>query len=194
MVSLTGHGARRHLGGPHVTLADHAHDVCSLIEIYDLDNITLVGHSYGGRVITQAMATVGQRVQSLVYIDAHTPVVPDTGPTQDRIDLAAENGGMVPFVGYSPDPLLLGGEDGVRWFLERTADQSFACLSAPWQIDLPNNVAKTFIYAAGNTNGRFTQYADAVRNDPAWTYHELDGPHFLMLSHPEELANIVLSA
>ena len=52
--SLTGLGDRAHLLGPHVDLHLHARDVAALIFYEDLRDVILVGHSYGGMVITGA--------------------------------------------------------------------------------------------------------------------------------------------
>jgi len=193
-VSLTGHGARRHESGPHVDLSTHVNDVVTLIETHDLVGITLVGHSYGGRVVTRVAPLVADRLAALVFLDAHAPVAADPGQGPERVASAAANGGMLPFTGYHPDPDLVGGAEGVEWFLERTMPQSFACLSEAWQTDLPDVARKTFVYAAENRPSRFLQYAEFCRADPAWTYHELDGPHFLMMSHPTEVTRFILDA
>ena len=44
-VSLTGHGTRRHHGGPHVTLQDHVDDLVAVFDTHDLMSATLVAHS-----------------------------------------------------------------------------------------------------------------------------------------------------
>ena len=193
-VSLTGHGARRHEGGPHVRLADHVADVVGVIETHDLTDVTLVGHSYGGRVITQVWAAVPGRVTALVFLDAHTPVTGDPGETPGRIALAEANGGMLPFTEYVPDAGLLGSDEAVAWFLARTVAHSFACFTDPWVVEFPALLSKTFVFATGYAPSRFSGYAEACRQDPAWRYHELDGPHWLMMSHPTEVASLVLDA
>ena len=102
---------------------------------------------------------------------------------------------MLPFPDeYSPRPDLVGGEAGVAWFTERLMPQSFACLEAPWVRPLPPELRKTFVFASGYTPTRFGHYADICREDPEWRYHDLDGPHFLMSSHPSEVAEIIASA
>jgi pimeloyl-ACP methyl ester carboxylesterase len=192
-VSLTGHGTRRHESGPHVTLGNHVADVLAVLDTYDLDDVTLVGHSYGGRVITPAALAAARRLAALVYLDAHAPVADDPGQPPDRHATAAANGGMLPFQGYEHDvDLLLPAAR--EWFLERIAEQSFATFTDPWQVELPPDVRKTFVYASANPGSRFTTYAEASAADPAWQYHELPGPHFLMFSHPEEVAEIILGA
>ena len=52
--SLTGLGERKHLAHAGIDLETHIADVVSLLEMEDLRNVILVGHSYGGMVITGA--------------------------------------------------------------------------------------------------------------------------------------------
>lgn len=193
-VSLTGHGTRREAGGPHVSLDTHVADVVAVLETYDLQRVTLVGHSYGGRVITGAAARVAERLAAMVFVDAHAPVAPTPDPAPGWDATAAANGGMLPFSGYDHDVELLGSDVARDWFLSRIAPQSYVTFTAPWQRPLPDHVAKTFVYATANPGSRFGPYAEACRADPDWRYVELAGPHFLMFSHPAELARIVLDA
>lgn len=191
-VSLTGHGARSHESGPHVTQADHVADVVGLVRTLDLYDITLVGHSYGGRVITAVAHEIADRIERLVYLDAHAPTAPDAGQSPERIAEAAASGGMLAFgESYDPDPAEMGGEEGVAWFRERVMPQSFATLATPMR-SLPDGIARTYVFATGYTPTRFAAYARAAREDPAWDYTELPGSHWLMFSHPQEVADIVL--
>src|SRR5579862_2835092 len=50
--SLTGLGERIHLASPTIGLATHVADVVNTILWEDLHDVILVGHSYGGMVIT----------------------------------------------------------------------------------------------------------------------------------------------
>ncbi|GAB3008796.1 alpha/beta fold hydrolase [Saccharothrix stipae] len=56
-----------------VNLEDHVAEVLGLLERLDLRDVVLVGHSYGGMVITTAADRVPDRVRSLVYVDAFVP-------------------------------------------------------------------------------------------------------------------------
>lgn len=193
-VSLTGQGARRHQGGPHVTLADHVADVVGTIDTLDLTGITLVGHSYGGRVTTAAAPHVADRLQAMVYLDAHAPSAPDAGQPPERIALAADHGGLLPFTGYDHDVELLPTEEARRWFLERTVAHPFQTFTTEWQHPVPAGVRPTYVFATESPGTRFGGYAAGAAADPAWRYLELPGPHFLMFSHPDEVAEIILTA
>src|SRR3984885_4044643 len=49
--TLTGLGDRAHLLAPNVGLATFIEDVASTIEMEDLSDVALIGHSFGGAVI-----------------------------------------------------------------------------------------------------------------------------------------------
>src|SRR5262249_55010361 len=54
-------------------LADHVADVVAVLDAEDLRDIVLVGHSYGGAVVTGAAHQRPDRVAKLVYLDAFVP-------------------------------------------------------------------------------------------------------------------------
>lgn len=193
-VSLTGQGARRHQGGPHIRLSDHVDDVVGVIEALDLAAVTLVGHSYGGRVITGVADRVPERLAAMVYLDAHAPIAPDPGQSPERIAAAEANNGMLAFSGYEFDPAIFGGPEGVAWCRDRLVDHPIACFTDPWMIELPGHATRTYVYAAAPEPTKFAGYAAAAEADPTWNHRELSGPHFLMFSHPDEVAGIILDA
>src|SRR5882762_11844283 len=70
---LTGLGERVHLSRPDIGLSTHIDDVVNTILFEDLHDIILVGHSYGGMVITGVADRVPDRIRRLVYVDAFVP-------------------------------------------------------------------------------------------------------------------------
>jgi pimeloyl-ACP methyl ester carboxylesterase len=74
--SLTGQGERVHLAAPTVGLDTHIKDVVNMLLYEALTNVILVGHSYGGMVVTGVADSLPQRIKQLVYLDAF---VPDNG-------------------------------------------------------------------------------------------------------------------
>ena len=71
--TLTGQGERVHLNGPDVNLDTHIMDIVNVIKFEDLHDIILVGHSYGGMVITGVADRIPQKIKHLVYADAMLP-------------------------------------------------------------------------------------------------------------------------
>jgi pimeloyl-ACP methyl ester carboxylesterase len=70
---LTGQGDRVHLARPDIGLNTHIDDVVNTILYEDLRDIVLVGHSYGGMVISGVADRVPDRIRRLVYLDAMVP-------------------------------------------------------------------------------------------------------------------------
>ena len=70
---LTGLGERVHLSRPDIGLSTHIEDVVNTILFEDLHDIILVGHSYGGMVITGVADRLPDRIKRLVYVDALLP-------------------------------------------------------------------------------------------------------------------------
>src|SRR5215210_6214703 len=89
--SLTGLGERTHLASPQVNLSSHIEDVSSAIWYEDLTDIILVGHSYGGMVVTGVADRMPERIAHLVYLDAF---VPASG--QSLFDMTARNADAEP--------------------------------------------------------------------------------------------------
>lgn len=189
-VSLRGHGLRGSESGPHITLADHVDDVVDLVETFDLEDITLVGHSYGGRVITRAWTHLRERIGRLIYLDAHAPlgdaaIRHATGHLESR-------DGMIPFARFLPDPEEFGGAQAVDWFVSRVRPQSAATLASAFAVDLPPSLDATYVAAVGEVDSPFAGYAAAAQAAQNWRFVELDASHWLMVARPAEVASIIL--
>ena len=81
---LTGQGDRVHLARPDIGLNTHIDDVVNMILYEDLHDIILVGHSYGGMVISGVADRVPDRIKRLVYLDAIVPNDGDSATTALR--------------------------------------------------------------------------------------------------------------
>lgn len=86
--SLTGQGERMHLANSTIGLNTHIKDVINLILYEDLKEIILVGHSYGGMVVTGVADSLPNRIKKLIYLDAF---VPQNGETMLSISGSMEN-------------------------------------------------------------------------------------------------------
>ncbi|MGQ0543746.1 MAG: alpha/beta fold hydrolase [Betaproteobacteria bacterium] len=199
MPTLTGLGERAHLAGPQVDLDAHVEDVVGVLEAEELENAMLLGHSYGGMVVTGAADRVPQRIARLVYLDAFVPengrslmdyVLPERGA---RFREEGERTGFV-----TPPPPSLWGitrPEDVAWLRRRETPHPFATMKQP--LHLRNGAAlaripKAFIHCSSPATGSFDQFAAKYRNDPAWRIYELATGHDAMILVPGELAGILL--
>ena len=70
MPTGTGLGDRVHLASPSVDLDTHISEVVNVLEFEELNEVTVVGWSYGGMIITGVAERVLERLVQLVYVDA----------------------------------------------------------------------------------------------------------------------------
>ena len=82
-VTLTGLGERVHLASPSIGLTTHIMDVMNTISWEQLKGVVLVGHSYGGMVITGVADRIPERLRALIYVDAF---VPESGESVERLN------------------------------------------------------------------------------------------------------------
>jgi pimeloyl-ACP methyl ester carboxylesterase len=80
--TLTGLGERSHLLNKDINLDTHITDVVNVIKWEDLSDICLVVHSYGGWIGSGALEQIGDRVASIVWLDAYKP---EDGQKPDRL-------------------------------------------------------------------------------------------------------------
>lgn len=189
-LTLTGVGERSHLMPGGVNLDTHIVDVLAAI---DNDAATgadliLVGHSYGGMVITGVADRIPDRVDSLVFLDA---VVPRDGVACWDLVNDEERQWYVKVddSGFGVPPM--------PFFDDRATSHPLATVLQPLRLrgDLNGFRRRIFVYALdwpGESPLRPSY--DRVRDDPTWICHELDGRHNLMRDRPADLLRILLSA
>jgi pimeloyl-ACP methyl ester carboxylesterase len=198
--SLTGLGERKHLARLDIDLDTHIGDIVSILEMEDLRDVVLVGHSYGGMVITGAADRAPERIKRLVYLDAF---VPENGKctldyvVPERAARLREEGEKVGSV--TPPPLSLWGliqQEHIDFVKPREVRHPFRTMSQNIELKNENALArlpKTFIYCSSPATGSFDQFAAKYRDDPAWQFFELETGHDAMILMPERVAEILES-
>lgn len=71
--TLSGLGERFHTATADIGLETHIQDIVNYILFADLHHVILLGHSYGGMVITGVADRIPERIARLVYLDAFLP-------------------------------------------------------------------------------------------------------------------------
>jgi pimeloyl-ACP methyl ester carboxylesterase len=114
--TLTGLGERSHLMNPGINLDTHIADIVNVIKHEELSDVVLVGHSYGGMVVTGVADALADKIRSLVYLDAF---VPESG--QALVDLAPPEPKPQPASDYALAPLpaaVFGAKPEVAAFVD----------------------------------------------------------------------------
>lgn len=197
--SLTGLGERAHLAAPDVDLETHIADVLGVLQWERLANVTLVGHSYGGVVVTGVADRAHERIGSLIYLDAFVPgdgqaltdlIPPERAAGMRRMAKAEGEGWSLPLaaapVGHVSDP-------------EVTSLLQALCVAQPFaamtqKLDLSGDIEKVdkkaFVLAASYQRSPFRRFAEQAR-ERGWPVEELPTHHFTMLSMPRETADML---
>jgi pimeloyl-ACP methyl ester carboxylesterase len=195
--TLTGMGERRHLASPQVDLETHILDIVNLFKYEELEDVNLVGFSYGGMVITGAAERLPERIARLVYLDAFVPedgqrFVDLLGPHISAVfQYRADTYGQGWLV--TPDPEEVEADWRMTPQPIRTALSPLP-LGNPQALDLP----RTFIYCTADKSplpevwSPLAQAAEKARHAPAWRYFELPAGHMALRSTPVEVAKLLL--
>jgi pimeloyl-ACP methyl ester carboxylesterase len=196
--TLTGLGERAHLASPDIDLDVHVQDVVGLLEMEELRDVVLVGHSYGGMVVSGVAERAADRIRRLVHLDAF---VPENGRcaldyiVPERAAGFREQGERTGFV-EPPPPSLWGlvAPEHVAFARQRETRHPYRCFTQGVRRVNSSAAAlpKTFIYCSSPATGTFDQFASKYRDDPAWRFHELKTGHDCMVLVPEQVAAILL--
>lgn len=192
--TLTGLGERIHLMSRSINLDTHIADVANVIKYEDLSDVILVGHSYGGMVITGVADALPERIASLVYLDAF---VPENGKALVNF-LPAGHPGPAAASDYTLQPLpakFFGAAADVAAYVDaHTTPMPTACFTQPLKLAGGGDRAKkkTYIYCNVPAPTTFTQFYDKLKDDPAWTMHTLPCTHLAQIDMPNELTALLL--
>jgi pimeloyl-ACP methyl ester carboxylesterase len=192
--TLTGLGERAHLLSPDIDLDTHISDIVALFEYRDLHDVILVGHSYGGTVITAVAERVADRIRRLVYLDASVPrdgesnddVIGPTMAAQLRASAMTEGDGWkVP-----PAPYVLQrlSEHPLReWVAASLKPHPLRAFAQPVRLNSPQAAAlpRGFIQT---TRSDLYRGLMARAREAGWRCREIGGGHYAMITEPKAVA------
>ncbi len=195
--TLTGQGERVHLGTPEVGPDTHIQDVVNVLRYEKLSDVTLVGISTGGMVITGVAEQVPELLNQLVYLDAF---VPENGRS------GADIFGPEIMAGFEPIIKSLGAEGWrIPWTFGGDERWTYALVKFMVQPLVVNNpqaarLKHTYVLFTGRSaqdpmdpmlQGALERTATRARQ-AGWNYAEWPYGHVTMLEHPHEVASRLL--
>jgi pimeloyl-ACP methyl ester carboxylesterase len=201
--TLTGLGERSHLMSAAVDLNTHITDVVNVLRYDDLSDVILVGHSYGGMVVTGIADRAADRVGKLVYLDAANPrnnqsLVDVSGPV---IEAVRPYGRIVDGVELvllpDPDIVKLYGvtdPDDIAWMTERLTPHPWVCFDQ--KLHLTNEdalwaIPQYHIVCTSTLATRDRDLMDKARAEGRlW---DIDTGHDLMITEPKRVADALLA-
>jgi pimeloyl-ACP methyl ester carboxylesterase len=197
--TLTGAAERAHLLSGAINLTTHVTDIHNVIRTEDLSDVVLLGHSYGGMVITAVADQIPETIAALVYLDAF---VPEDGQSLFDLNIAANTQMFLDRAG-AHGGLLIPPPPAKAYFGVNDADAARVdALAAPHPIGTmiekirltgAYRSVKKNIYVHGAVLPRespFKRFYDAAQAK-GWESHALPCGHDIMLDLPDELTAIL---
>ena len=195
----TGLGERSHLYHRDIDLETHITDILNVIKWEELDDYVLVGHSYGGMIITGIADRFPEKVRRLVYLDAY---VPEDGKCEFdyeseewvsamRADAAELDNATRPI----PAEAFHVNEKDASWVNSMCVPHPILTFDQPLKqsggiTKLRNK--RVFIWNEGFAEGPFKQFYDVLVSDESWITYKLPSGHYTMLDMPDDLVRILL--
>jgi pimeloyl-ACP methyl ester carboxylesterase len=196
----TGLGERSHLLNAQVNLQTFAQDLMNVLRWEDLNDVILVGHSFGGNAITAAADCMPDRIRHLVYLDA---LIPESGKSvfsllpaevvQGRRDLAQKTSEGLTIPAPGPDKLGVFDQADAAWLKAKCTPHPIATYedALTFKNEPGNGLPVTYI-AVTPHYGPTTASRDYAKSRKDWTYVEIEAGHDAMVTSPEALSEVLL--
>jgi len=196
--TLTGLGERSHLMSRDVDLDMHITDVVNVIKWESLQGIVLVGHSYGGWVVSGVAEQMLPAISSIVFLDAF---MPENG--QKGLDLNSERSKAEIALALKKGDISRPAPPATTWNVnekdrawvdaKQTAQPIGVSLKPIKLTGARDRVAKkTYIRAAGYENPNFDRFYAKTKADRSWRTYEVACGHDVMIDMPDRLTEILL--
>ncbi len=203
--TLTGLAERKHLLTVDTNLSTHITDIVNTLIYEDLREVILVGHSYGGMVITGVADQAADRVRELVYLDpglhrvAEESLV-DTAPA--AMAFARSSSQIVDGVELVmwPNDMMVAAM-GVKTAEDEALLRS-KMLPHPWKAfeeklcfqngDAALRIPRSNINCTASISN--SPEADRARQVDGHRNFEIDTGHDLMISEPRKVTDMLLEA
>ena len=189
--SLTGLGERVHLSSANVNLSTHIEDVVNAILFERLSDVILVGHSYGGMVISGVAHRIPDRIRKLIYLDAMVPedgesVMSIMDPKGDGISKMIQGDHVVPPWVKADQPPPKDVPHPLKTFTESIALRNSEAAKIPAAYILTVDPGKK------PAEDNFAKSAARARAR-GWEMHEMTADHNPQWSATEELVEVLIA-
>lgn len=199
--TLTGLGERAHLASPDVDLDCHINDILGVIDMEEIDDAILCGHSYGGQVITPALDRRVDKFRAAVWLDAFVPQdgqsLMDGWPperAQHVREEVARSGDGWKMPPMPPEYFGVMNADDADWVTRRCVPQPLKTFSQPVHLSgaWETVAKKMYLLAELHPNSSFDRFSEPLSEKPDWDVRSIAAGHDVMIDTPELLSEILL--
>ena len=186
-----------------LTIETFVADITNLIEAEDLSEVRLVGHSFGGAIISGVADRMPHRLGRLVYLDGVTPLagkslfemMPERERSARMAALAQLPDGQMQVPPPTAKHFGVGNTDQAAWVDRRLTPHPTGGYTSPVVLRNPiaNGVPAVYIRCTAPVFPINDPCAAFAASQPGWQYLEIATGHDAMISAPAELTSLLLS-
>jgi pimeloyl-ACP methyl ester carboxylesterase len=205
--SLTGLGDRAHLFSPDISLQTHVADILAVVESEDLTDFILVGHSYGGFIITGVADTLRERVAHYVYLDASLPPDMSAGASfcwadfnppearAARLKSVREQGNGVALPAPPPSAFAVTDPSDVAWLQRHLRPMPLGTYTSTFTFRNggSNGLRRTYIALTNPPYALLVATHNRVRADNTWSFTSLAVGHDAIVTAPDVLTSLLMA-
>ena len=181
-----------------VSLATHVDQVVRCVEMFELEQLTMIGWSYGGMVIGEAATELKDRVSQVIFLDAFVPkkglALADFLPIEKQRELSI----LKRLKRDIPTP-----DIHEQWNVESTN------ASQQWQkklqsqpintflepavsnLDELDGIKRCYVHASNNPEDTFSPISEELKADERWDVIDTPTSHLLPLTDSKIVSKIV---
>jgi pimeloyl-ACP methyl ester carboxylesterase len=200
--TLTGLGDRAHLLTRDVGIETFIEDVIAAIEMEELSDVVLVGHSFAGAALIGAADRIPERIAHLVFVDAvllqdgqsvFSTIPPDI--VKARIEAAQMSSAGVSLPVPKAEAFAVTEPEDAAWLGRHLRPHPFKTYVDAIKLAHPMGNGRPATYIAC-TNPGYPPLAamhETAKRQPGWTYREIGCGHDAMVLAPRDLTDMLLA-
>lgn len=196
--TLTGLAERKHLSHPNIDLETHIQDILNTIYYEELEDIVLVGHSYGGMVITAVADRIPEKIKKLVYVAAVLPMNGESmfdavGPEISAFlyNSAKEGNGWEVPPGM-PESYGIEDPEDIKWFKTSSTAHPIKTFQQKISYNSSSFEKLNKIYIKCSQEVALESMATRAKNMKIPSY-EINAGHCHMITRPEALVELLVN-
>lgn len=202
--SYTGLGDRAHLLSKDIDINTFVNDLINVIVSEELQQVVLVGHSFGGAPLAGVADKIPNRIRHLVYLDG---VILENGKSAFDAYLPADrdarlkasqeaNGGLAVPTPEKLPPLwgLKEGSPDYEWVIRRLTPHPLNSYTSALNLkgEIGNKLPSTYIECTAPIHPGLAASKKLAQSIGGWNWKTISAPHDAMITHPKLVSELLL--
>ncbi|WPV67926.1 alpha/beta hydrolase family protein [Chitinophaga sp. LS1] len=197
--TLSGLGEHQNVLDTNINLETHIQDIVNFINMQDLHDVILVGHSYAGAVIAGVADRIPARLKKLIFLDAmliengKSALTSQPANLSDNVRAATASSQGLSVPVWSPEVFGVTDPAQIKWVSDRLTPQPFRSFDQTLSLKhvYGNHLPLTYIACIKPQMAQLKVFGDKTKSSKDWSYYELPTGHDAMITMPKELTALL---